>query len=133
MYSRHLSAKWAAISESYSTTPQGGSHDYAADARNTARLEAGRRAAMAQLLVAVQSVESLEAKLQITEPWTENHSEYKATLGYIQQRDYHRVLDKIQRLVVQRLFELSKANVMGMGTSIFQVSQVLRSLLCCFG
>jgi hypothetical protein len=128
MYSRHLSAKWAAISESYSTTPQGGSHDYAADARNTARLEAGRRAAMAQLLVAVQSVESLEAKLQITEPWTENHSEYKATLGYIQQRDYHRILDKIQRL-----FELSKANVMGMGTSIFQVSQVLRSLLCCFG
>lgn len=34
---------------------------------------------------------------------------------YMHQRQYHRALDKLEQLVVQRLFELSKANVMGMG------------------
>lgn len=74
---------------------------------------------MDQLLVAIQVVADLEAKLQLTEPWTDNHPEYRVTLDYLQQRDYHRALDKLQRLVVQRLFELSKANLSGMGNNIF--------------
>jgi hypothetical protein len=73
---------------------------------------------MDQLLVAIRLVGDLEGKLQVTEPWTEVHPDYMATLEYIRQRDYHRILDKIQQLVVQRLFELSKANVMGMGKSL---------------
>lgn len=85
---------------------------------------------MDQVLVAIRSVADLESKLQITEPWTENHPEYKTTFAYLQQRDYHRVLNKLQQLVVQRLFELSKANVMGMGMPLISFnSQVFSNIL----
>ncbi|KAF7976603.1 hypothetical protein HWV62_6100 [Athelia sp. TMB] len=71
---------------------------------------------MEQQLVAIRAVTDLEAKLGITGGrWTVDHPEYIATRQYMQQREYHRALDKIQQLVVQRLFELSKANLSGMG------------------
>lgn len=45
----------------------------------------------------------------------EDLPEYKDTIKYIHQRQYLRSLDKLEQLVVQQLFELSKANVVGMG------------------
>ena len=53
--------------------------------------------------------------MELVNPWTEDEHEYRATLKYIQQCNYHHALDKLQWLVVQRLFELSKANVISMG------------------
>ena len=41
--------------------------------------------------------------------------QYKDTIKYIHQCQYHQALDKLEQLVVQQLFELSKANVLGMG------------------
>lgn len=55
--------------------------------------------------------------MELARPWTETEPAYQAALKYIRQRDYHRALDKLQQLIVQRLFELSKANVIGMGES----------------
>jgi hypothetical protein len=104
-----------AVSQLYSDTPHDGAQDYAANVRNTARVKASCHSAMDQVLVAIKSAKDLEAKLQISEPWTESHPEYKATVLYLRQWDYHRMLDDIQQLVVQRLFQLSKANIMGMG------------------
>ena len=46
---------------------------------------------------------------------SEDEPEYQTTLWYIQQHDYHCTLDKLQQLVIQWLFKLSKANVIGMG------------------
>lgn len=71
------------------------------------------------MLVAIHAVADLETKLELAEPWVENHPEYVATVQYIRQRDYHRALNKIQRLIVQRLFEVLKANLSGMGLSFF--------------
>lgn len=84
-----------------------------------ARLEADRRAAMDQQLVAIRAVTDLEAKLGLTARWTPDHPEYRETIDYMRQRDYQRALDQIQQLVVQRLFELSKANLSGLGKSFY--------------
>ena len=48
-------------------------------------------------------------------PWTAETLEYITTLGYIRKRNFYRALDKLQQLVIQRLFEMSKANIVGLG------------------
>ncbi|KAF7977125.1 hypothetical protein HWV62_4742 [Athelia sp. TMB] len=107
--------KWNRTSNAFSNTTFDVSN-YGANSRVTARLEADRRAAMDQQLVAIRAVTDLEAKLGlIGARWTHDHPDFVATLEYMRQREYHRALDRIQQLVVQRLFELSKANLSEMG------------------
>lgn len=113
---KDFSEKWTRVSNVFASTSFSDVSNYNANTRATARLEADRRAAMEQQLVAIHAVTDLEAKLEITGGrWTHDHPEYIATREYMVQREYHRALDKIQQLVVQRLFELSKANLSGMG------------------
>ncbi|OSD08236.1 hypothetical protein PYCCODRAFT_1441222 [Trametes coccinea BRFM310] len=88
--------------------------DYGADARRTRRIEAARRSAFDELALAIQAVGDLEAKLEIDQPWTPAHPRYQETLSRIRHREFHCTLDKVQQLVMQRLFELSKANMSGM-------------------
>lgn len=45
--------------------------------------------------------------------------EYVEVLQYLQDRKYHRVLTKLQKLVVLRLFEFSKLNVAKTGMHQF--------------
>lgn len=111
--SRIISAKWEAVSTSFRACSGGGT--LASNASTTARLKTRRRAAMEGLLVAIRSVEDLEVKLELTVPWPEDGLDFTDTLDYVQQRDYHRALDNIQRLVISRLFEASKANLSQMG------------------
>jgi len=73
---------------------------------------------MDQVLIAIQLLQTLRASLDLWSHWSENHTEYQATLQYIRQHDYHGCLDKLQQLVVQRLFELSKANLLSLGKSM---------------
>lgn len=89
--------------------------DYAANVRWTSRVEASRRSAQEQVTVAIRAVADLETRMLLKDAWTEDTPEYKDTIKYIQQRQYHRALNRLEQLVVQRLFELSKANVVGMG------------------
>ncbi|KAF7970980.1 hypothetical protein HWV62_22471 [Athelia sp. TMB] len=107
--------KWTRVSNTFANTNFHDITNYGASTRATARLEADRRSAMDQQLVAIRAVADLEAKLGITTRWTPDHPEYRATVDYMRQRDYHRALDSIQQLVVQRLFELLKANMSGLG------------------
>lgn len=125
----HYSDKWNAVSDSFQACD--GSGAYGSSTRSTARLEAERRSAMDQVLVAIRAVSDLEAKLQLLEPWTEGHPEYEATLEYIRERNYHRALDNIQRLVIQRLFEVSRANLSGMGAHLLLIRQSLNLYLLC--
>ncbi|KAI0083349.1 hypothetical protein BDY19DRAFT_987928 [Irpex rosettiformis] len=80
----------------------------------TRRLETMRRNAVHKMTVAIQAVNDLELKLEVAETWTPQHPQYQETLRYIQARRFHRALDKVQRLVVQRLLEMTKANASGM-------------------
>lgn len=54
---------------------------------------------------------NLKAKLDIDKHWGPNDPEYLAMVEYSATQDYHQVLDQLQHLVVQRLFELHKLNL----------------------
>jgi len=88
---------------------------YETEASATRRLETARRAATDELTVAMRAVRDLELKLNIEQTWTEADPEYQDAKKYLRHRDFHRALDHVQQLVVQRLFEMSKANIVGMG------------------
>lgn len=109
------SNNWQTISDEILNPPTALVQDYAGSVRWTSRIEASRRSAQEQLTVAIRAVADLETRLLLRHPWTEDTPEYKDTAAYIHQRQYHRALNKLEQLVVQRLFELSKANVVGMG------------------
>jgi hypothetical protein len=57
----------------------------------------------------------MEVKLNISRRWTVTSPEYISTIKYVQERKYQRALDRLQRLVVQRLFELHRLNLSGIG------------------
>ena len=90
-------------------------NDYTTSVQWTARVEASCRSAQNQLTIVIHTVADLEMCLLLQEPWTVESPQYKDTIKYIHQCQYHWALDKLEQLVVQQLFELSKANVLGMG------------------
>jgi hypothetical protein len=71
--------------------------------------------ATAQLNEILHSVDKHEAELGIKTRWTPNSSEYKAILSELHLRDYRHALDRLEYLVVQRMFELSKLGMSGVG------------------
>ena len=62
-------------------------------------------------------VKDLEQQLNITKPWTSDSPGYIQTALFIQQCKYLKAVDNLERLVVQRLFELTKMNLSGTGES----------------
>lgn len=69
---------------------------------------------MSRFLTHQQAVHDLEFKLKIDKRWTPVDVKYREVEAYMRKREYHQALNKLQGLVVQRLFELQKANVPGM-------------------
>ncbi|EIW62713.1 uncharacterized protein TRAVEDRAFT_112714, partial [Trametes versicolor FP-101664 SS1] len=47
--------------------------------------------------------------------WTPQHPKYQETMRYMRHQEFHNALDRVQQLVAQRLLELTKANMTGMG------------------
>jgi hypothetical protein len=47
--------------------------------------------------------------------WLPNSEIYKATQKLLVERSYRRAVDNLERLVVQRLFELTKLGMNGVG------------------
>ena len=98
-----------------SFTPGSGLSHMASTA--TKRNHAARRAAERQVRSQQDRVEDLEDQLGI-EPagrWTMDRREYVQMLEYSQQRQFIRAVEELENLVVQRLFELSKANLASTG------------------
>ncbi|KAG8917673.1 hypothetical protein FRC02_002971 [Tulasnella sp. 418] len=60
-------------------------------------------------------VETLEAQMNLSERWDPEHPRYKETKGYMKIRRYRLDLDRLERLVVQRLFELQKGHLESTG------------------
>lgn len=58
----------------------------------------------------------LEGELGIVERWTPGSQDYKDALVLLRERKYRIALDKLERLVVQRLFELAKLGISGIGS-----------------
>lgn len=61
----------------------------------------------------------MEAALDIENTWKPGDKLYDETLEYMATRKYQRALGKLQRLVIQRLFELHKMNLAQTGKYSF--------------
>ncbi|KAI0359107.1 hypothetical protein OH77DRAFT_1136710 [Trametes cingulata] len=71
------------------------------------------RSAQVRVQQAEEEVRRLEELLEIEERWLPHSPEYKAMQDELACRKYRRALDKLERLVVQRLFELDKLGMSG--------------------
>ncbi|KAG2100428.1 uncharacterized protein F5147DRAFT_582150, partial [Suillus discolor] len=69
-----------------------------------------------KLLLAMNVVSDLERQLSIETWWTVNDTEYKQASAYLTNQQFIRAVEQLEGLVVQRLFELAKANLAGTGT-----------------
>ncbi|KAI0060325.1 hypothetical protein BV25DRAFT_1783310, partial [Artomyces pyxidatus] len=75
--------------------------------------ELERKTAQRKLGFALQVSDDLERRLGINERWTPETPEYARVHKYVQRRTFYQAVDELEGLVVQRLFELSKANISG--------------------
>lgn len=74
------------------------------------------RAANSEVTRLLEQVNYYEDLLDITgERWSPSHKDYKATKDYMAVRQYHLALDTVEKLVVQRLFELQKTHLVNTG------------------
>ena len=62
-----------------------------------------------------QMLAGYELLHDISERWTPDSEEWKNAVKYTRVRDFQKALDKLEALVVQRLFELSKMGLAGTG------------------
>ncbi|KAG8956492.1 hypothetical protein FRC03_010785 [Tulasnella sp. 419] len=96
-----------------SSTPQ--QMNVAQTASGTAKIENARRHALSQFRTLEKELERVETKMGITETWLPTCPEWKSAMNYIETREYRRAIDKVELLIVQRLFELQKLNLSGTG------------------
>jgi hypothetical protein len=92
---------------------------------NARALEAERKSALNRLNLAINAVEDLERRMGLTERWTPAHEEYQKADEYLKNHRFIRAVEALEGLVVQRLFELSKANLSGTGVLILPLHLLL--------
>ncbi|KAG0692671.1 hypothetical protein DFH29DRAFT_882163 [Suillus ampliporus] len=73
-----------------------------------------------KLLLEMNTVLDLERRIGITQCWTPADLEYQEALKYLHNRQFIRAVQHLEGLVVQRLFELAKANLAGTGYKMRQ-------------
>jgi hypothetical protein len=66
-----------------------------------------------RLNLAMNVVDDIERRMGIEQRWTYDQPEYKKAEQYLKQRQFIRVVEDVEVLVVQQLFELAKANLAG--------------------
>ncbi|KAG1892237.1 hypothetical protein F4604DRAFT_1875645 [Suillus subluteus] len=82
--------------------------------------EAERHAAHRKLVLEMNVVDDIERHMGITERWQPQDTKYQEGLAYLTNRQFIRAIEQLQGLVVQRLFELAKANIAGTGYKLRQ-------------
>jgi hypothetical protein len=78
-------------------------------------LESERRFCLELRENVLEQIIDIEVQLGIEKRWDPSSTEYLEILGYLSTRTYQRALENLQRLVVQRLFELHKMNISATG------------------
>ena len=74
-------------------------------------METKLRHATENVQKATASVHDFEEKLGVTRRWTPRDPEWKSAETLVTRRQYQRCLDELERLVVSRMFELTKMNM----------------------
>ncbi|KAI0069613.1 hypothetical protein K474DRAFT_1608419, partial [Panus rudis PR-1116 ss-1] len=75
------------------------------------KIESARRTLIARLDRVTQEVNEMELAWDISRRWDPGDTEYIEALKYSTSREYHRALDHLHKLVVQRIMELHKMNI----------------------
>lgn len=88
---------------------------YTSQTSTTKRLETARRRAREQVTRLDLELEALEMKLDLDTQWDALNPQFQSTLKYINKRAHICALNNLQCLVVQRLFELHRLNLTGIG------------------
>ncbi|KAK7680601.1 hypothetical protein QCA50_016383 [Cerrena zonata] len=96
-------------------TPESIQGSYSQLASATNQKEKRRHLARERHNTAQYDVVQMELRLGLERRWEPTDPEYHDTMKYVRDRKYHRALDKVHQLVVQRLFELSRMNISGLG------------------
>ena len=90
--------------------PQTGRTEYNSDLSATRRLERSRHVLLERIDRLTAEAIAIEDDFNI-DRWLPTDEQYMKMVEYINNRQYYRALGKLQRLVVQRLFELHKLNL----------------------
>jgi hypothetical protein len=91
------------------------SRPYAHDLSTTRKLETERRLALELRENSLRQIVEMEVSMGIEKRWDPSSPDYMETLGYLSTRKYQRALEELQRLVIQRLFELHRMNISATG------------------
>ncbi|KIJ64310.1 hypothetical protein HYDPIDRAFT_90572, partial [Hydnomerulius pinastri MD-312] len=98
------------------TTPDQPASAFGAnDANKTAKIETLRRHARENYTNALGAVQELELKLNIGTRWQPGDDAWNSAARLVANRKYQRALDTLERLVVSRIFELTRMNQSGTG------------------
>lgn len=84
---------------------------YSQGLSDTRRADTARRQLAEHRDRIIHEIIQMEDKMNIYSRWTPLSPEYQATLKFMSNRKYQKVLDHLQQLVIKRLFELHKLNL----------------------
>ena len=98
---------------------------YDSEILKTHHLKSERQHAQKRQDKLLLQVLELEVQIGIVKQWTPNTHEYMETAWYIYEQQYHQALDHLQRLVVQRLFELRRLNLSGISMCLAENSHII--------
>ena len=101
----------AQVPADYQFTVTSGATDYAGDTSITRRLERERRELKERIQRLNIEVFQMEKSMNVHDRWEPGDCQYQETLKYIATRRYQQALGRLQRLVIQHLFELQKMNL----------------------
>ncbi|KAI0059807.1 hypothetical protein BV25DRAFT_1808428 [Artomyces pyxidatus] len=99
-------------------TSVAGSDGFNAKALRTEEVKAkekARQSAARKVTFAMKVVDDYELRLDINERWLPTSPKYRRVIDYIKRKDFILAVDALEGLVIQRLFELAKANIAGTG------------------
>ncbi|KLO06443.1 hypothetical protein SCHPADRAFT_917527 [Schizopora paradoxa] len=88
---------------------------YGQEASRTRRKETTKKHGYETVITLQRAAADFEAKLGIDERWQPDFEEYQDACRSANELDYHYAVDRLEFLVVSRMFELSKLNRAGTG------------------
>jgi len=101
--------------DNFQTAAPSLSQPYTHDLSTTRKLETERRYTLELREHCLKQIVDMEVSMGIEKRWDPSSPDYLETLGYLSTRTYQRALEELQRLVIQRLFELHKMNISATG------------------
>ena len=83
--------------------------------KQIAAIKRKRTCAIRRLQLVEDECRAFEEELDVAFRWTRGTPEYEDAAKELTMREYYKSVDELERLVVQRLFELTKLGMSGMG------------------